>query len=58
MIATSLQVRQSLDVREAEVDLERLSYGIGSGVASVVIRPETPDEQLRRVLKEASEGKR
>jgi hypothetical protein len=33
-------------------DLERASYGIGSAVASVVIKPETPEEKVARILKE------
>jgi hypothetical protein len=39
--------------RRRDSDLERMSYGIGSGVASVVLKPETPEEKVRRILREA-----
>jgi hypothetical protein len=35
------------------IDLERASYGIGSGLASVVVKPETDVEKLKRLAKEA-----
>jgi hypothetical protein len=39
--------------RRRDADLERMSYGIGSGLASVVIKPETPEEKMARILREA-----
>jgi hypothetical protein len=50
--ATPIRIRQSVDTSKAAADLERLSYGIGSSVASVVIKPETPEEKVARIVKE------
>lgn len=39
-------------------ELERLSLGIGSGFASVVVHKGTPEERLDRLFEEAAEGER
>lgn len=58
MKATPLRIRHDVDTSKAEADLERMSYGIGSGVASVVIKPETPKEKIDRLIREAPGMKR